>query len=202
MKNLKISGVYNLETVRLLQEQGIYNISFDLRPRSFNFIPLSNLLEIIKHISELSTISLHFSNEKDYVIDEILQEINGLGKNCFLEFSDHNSLDYYECFNVPFYLYYYPQILQLNWRYVKDLKGIIIPRNYLVNSSQVVFHLSQLKNENKFNTIYLSNSVESKFNLSNFNSLELFPQHEVSYRIPDYFKIKNSISKLRKDNTL
>ena len=152
MKNLKISGIYNLETVRLLQEQGIYNISFDLRPRSFNFIPMANLLEIIKHMSDFTTITLHFANEKDYVINKIISEIKDMGRNCSLEFSDQKSLDYYESFKLPFYLYYYPQILQLKWRYLKNFKGIMIAENQLSNSTEVLLELVKLKRINKINS--------------------------------------------------
>jgi hypothetical protein len=187
--------------VRLLQEQGIYNISFDLRPRSFNFIPMANLLEIIKHMSDFTTITLHFANEKDYVINKIISEIKDMGRNCSLEFSDQKSLDYYESFKLPFYLYYYPQILQLKWRYLKNFKGIMIAENQLSNSTEVLLELVKLKRINKINTVYLSSLINSKLNLNNFNSLELFPEHETSYRVPDYSKIKNSISNLLKHTT-
>lgn len=152
-------------------------------------------------MSDLTTISLHFANEKDYVVNKIITEIKDIGRTCFLEFSDQKPLDYYESFSLPFYIYYYPQILQLNWRYIKNFKGIIVDNNHLSSSSQLMLNLSKLNKINKIHTVYLSSSVDSILSLDNFNSLELFPQHEVSYRVPDYSKIKNSISNLLKYNT-
>ena len=123
---LKISGVYNLETINKLSTENIQNLGFDFRPTSFNFLQRYGLLEIIETCFDAKIkYFLHYCDEKEFMIKETLVELknslqkninskellNVLESNFFLEFSDQLSFEYYDQFKQPFFLHYYPKLI-------------------------------------------------------------------------------------------
>jgi len=98
---VKISGIYNTETIDYLQSRTVNSYVFDLRPRSFNFIQEYKLVEIIS--SKFYTnnyIFLRFENEKNFVIEKIIN--NFKFNNVLLEFSGSEDLEFVEQFKKKF----------------------------------------------------------------------------------------------------
>jgi hypothetical protein len=121
--NLRIEGIYDSRTFQFLRAQGVGHFSFDLRPRSSNFIQIQKVVEMLEHALPLGidgsqqnmqapcSFYLHFENEKDFVVHHILNEIqNVVGKaameNLYLEFSDTEGAQYYSQFQRPFFWHY------------------------------------------------------------------------------------------------
>ncbi len=67
---LRLAGVYDLRTIKKLQESKVNHFAFDFRPRSLNFIQEHLCLKILKS-SSFDYIYLQFENEKPYVVDRI-----------------------------------------------------------------------------------------------------------------------------------
>ncbi|OFZ22192.1 MAG: hypothetical protein A2202_03785 [Bdellovibrionales bacterium RIFOXYA1_FULL_36_14] len=110
---IKIDGTYNQYTITMLEEMKINDFSFDLRPKSFNFVQEYVLLDILKEIYRpWNRYYLHFENEKEYVIEKILNDVKAsaiktdnttdLIENILLEFSDGLPVQYYESFKTPY----------------------------------------------------------------------------------------------------
>lgn len=101
---MRITGLYDQRTIQLLKEQKIYSIGFDLRPRSLNFIQTHRLLELLKDV-DLGSVYLHFENEKEFIIEDILKRVKDVyGGKLVLEFTDHQSKDFYDQFKLPYML--------------------------------------------------------------------------------------------------
>lgn len=103
---VNVSGIYNLEILNTVIQSGVDELTFDLRPSSFNFVQEYVLLELLEHISlRNKKINLHFEGEADFVIEKIVKDTRQvmatLGE-LNLIFSDKNSFDYYEQFNIPY----------------------------------------------------------------------------------------------------
>src|SRR5690606_28863348 len=79
----------------------IYNITFDFRPRSLNFIPLHSCLEIIEEFS-LSSVRLLFGDDSPFVISEILRNISTSTVDVELEFDQVRDPSFYKEIGVSF----------------------------------------------------------------------------------------------------
>jgi len=103
LKVLKFNGVYDERTVRFLSEEGVKDFALDFRPRSLNFIQTHLACDIIKQFP-LSYFYLQFENEKEFVVSNILNEVDDfVGKNhLILEFSGREDASYCDQFKRPF----------------------------------------------------------------------------------------------------
>jgi hypothetical protein len=103
---VKINGIYDERTIRCLIENQVYDYAFDLRPKSLNFIQTYKIAELLKR-TQLANIYLRFDNEKDFVINKILDDLSShlVCKKLYLEFHDHQESSYYEQFNKPYFLH-------------------------------------------------------------------------------------------------
>lgn len=130
--NFKIGGIYDKRTFLALKEIGINHFEFDFRPRSFNFIQKYVLEEILKS-STLGheKIFLHFSNEADFVVKDIISLFDSFAITPHLVFSDDQEPSYYSQFDLPFFWHYRAE------KKIKDImkdelnKGIIFDLEFL-----------------------------------------------------------------------
>jgi hypothetical protein len=109
-KTIRVDGIYDLKTLETARSLGLNLFQFDFRPKSFNFLQQHIFLDMLsKGILPSETFFLHYSNEKDFVILKMLEDLKGVissGKSSdqvFLEFSDERESSYYDQFDVPFY---------------------------------------------------------------------------------------------------
>ena len=92
--NIKVNGIYDVVTMKYFLEQGIFNVSFDLRPKSLNFIQTYLIASLLEQ-TEMSRCYLHFCDEKKFVIDKILEDLSSvIGRHSlYLEFSGHQDVN-------------------------------------------------------------------------------------------------------------
>jgi len=154
---LRMAGVYDLRTIKMLQEKKVNHFAFDFRPTSLNFIQEHLCLKILKSCS-FDHVFLQFDNEKDFVIKRIYELVRAsFGGKITLEF-----------FKVP------PEIDSLNLPFVYHLDCLEIPEAILRSSRLVGFSLcskflNNLKESGNFeswlNYFYTANSGASHKNI-------------------------------------
>lgn len=103
---MKIDGVYDKETIKLLGRHGVHDFSFDFRPKSFNFIQAYQVESILSHGFDIS-VFLQFAGEKDFVIQKILQDLDQRlqADRTYLEFSDGAGPAFYDTFQRPYFVH-------------------------------------------------------------------------------------------------
>ena len=124
---VRVNGVYHSSIINHLSAIGTSHFSFDLRPMSLNFTQSYKIKEMMEHTSSsLKHFYLHFENEKEFMINEILSDISvARGQSSLmLEFSGKDQLDYYESFKTP-YIWHYDEDVTLdaipNTQYLKKI---------------------------------------------------------------------------------
>ena len=204
----------------MLEGMKINDFSFDLRPKSFNFVQEYVLLDIIKEIYRpWNRYYLHFENEKDYVIKKILADVKesavktdsatDLIENLFLEFSDGLTVQYYESFKTPYVFHLDERHRFEEFLASKYLRAINLSYSYLHHLHQGgklgEFAGSFLKLIKRFEQhqkieVMLSmdwneDIVPSLFHYFQFNVISLPLNHkvELSYRNLDYELLKKYI---------
>ena len=61
----RVEGIYDKRTLQRLQDLNLKDLSFDFRPRSFNFLQQHTFMEIVENISTEDRLYLHFENEAE-----------------------------------------------------------------------------------------------------------------------------------------
>lgn len=98
----RISGIYDYRTIQFLQELKINHFSFDLRPRSLNFIQEYRLIEILEKM-QLGNIYLRFENEQSYIIERIYNNcLKAFGGRVLLELSGNIDIGFIKENKFPF----------------------------------------------------------------------------------------------------
>lgn len=100
--NFKIDGIYDEGALKSVMDQGVRRVSFDLRPKSFNFIQIYRIQEILKSVGDLPKdfkVYLHFQDESEfsikYIVDEIAKTI-GNHSQIRVYLSDQKDITYYQ----------------------------------------------------------------------------------------------------------
>ena len=219
---MRIEGVYDSKTLEFCQElslpppAAINAYSFDLRPRSLNFIQQRVLNQLFQdYYTSHVNYFLHFSREKDFVIKKIIDDLRKIlqqeqnsGKseeNIYLEFSDEGVADFYDQFSTPYFWHYHPlanlnAILQgkyirgivLSYSLLEDLYRKDEFYNFLAN------FISSINTSAKKIQLILSlnwdqrpiNELASSFSFK-WISFPLSARVESSYRHVDFIKLEN-----------
>lgn len=151
MNSLRISGIYDLKTLFILQEQGIKHFGFDLRPTSYNFIQTHILEECLLKTKQKDSIYLHFENEKDFVLDAFIERLSMhlfAGKSITLEVSDVLPPSHYSAYKLPI-LWHYKNEEMLH-EYLRDpcLAAVSFKAFELTSIPHLSKILSELKRRN------------------------------------------------------
>ncbi len=115
---VKVGGIYDEKAFMQVQKAGICLFGFDFVTRSLNFLPQHNFLDMIKkHYNLKGRYYLKYSNEKDFIIWKMLDDlvttlnisssfssikVNPLSENFVLEFCDLMPSSFYNQFKIPF----------------------------------------------------------------------------------------------------
>ncbi len=158
MNNIKISGIYDSRTMKILTDLGIEEFSFDFRPKSFNFLPVYTYLDLLqKYYNANYKYYLRFHDEKEHVVNKFIEDtyklkLPGGMYNFILEFSCNNNVSFYDQFKMPYFRYYDVNNNVSDLFSGKFLKGIILRYSFIENLHQS----SQLHNfvRNFFSTYY------------------------------------------------
>ncbi len=214
---LRLEGIYSPETIDHIEQREILDLGFDFRPKSFNFLQHYKFLEILEEkFSSRNQYWLHFENEHPDIIKKLLVDAKevlskkGIAEDpILLEFSDNQSLEYYDSFNQRF-----------SWNYVdleslekviqsKNLEVLIIPFTeieHLHNTGRFqefvsMFHKKTFKamHDNKIKlalkTDWDSDLFPSLFEYINFDfcSIPVNGKIESSFRSIDWVKFDSNL---------
>lgn len=138
MNKLLVSGVYDAHTLKTLMDLGTKAVAFDLRGRSPNLIPFSQLKTILTKSQNFEA-SLLFENDRPSTIFSFLNLLKEVSTPLVLQFRDQQNAAYYQQFDLPFTWMFHPdaawrEILPLN-----KLKGLLLPikfQSFYQNSAE------------------------------------------------------------------
>lgn len=193
MNGLLIHGVFDSRTLMTLKDKGINEFSFDLRGRSFNFIPLKDLQILLGELTS-EKIFLTFENDKITTINSTLNLLRNEPFKFYLIFRDQQSGAFYEEVSSPFYWMFHPEG---DWKTILSLeqcKGILLPLKFQKEYLNLpeLWNLTEKKNievylhaETFEETLFITHSQD--INLS----IDLSAEVEQSYRNVDQDKLSN-----------
>jgi len=214
--DIRVHGIYDLATIEVLKEQKVSHWAFDFRPRSLNFIQAYKLEEILyKEGMHADSVTLHFSNEKDFVVKKVITDLMKaypqIKGRLFLEFSDTQSVFYYESFGLPFYTHYMSDRLSQDFLSSPFLKGLILgsdlldeilanelERNFLMNLFSYNPKMLARPIDFVLNTTQNTVFYRSFFEFLDFKvvSLVLGPELEINYRHINFDLLRHKLSNL------
>ena len=140
-QKIRLEGVFDDAIINFMKEKGIDEHTFDFRPKSFNFIQKYRFEEIMsKFYIPSNRYYLHFCNEKDHVINRIVDDFLSLPtistrieNNIFLEFSDNQTAAWYDHYDLPFYWHYHSCENITDILNAQNLQGIVLNFDFLDN---------------------------------------------------------------------
>lgn len=93
-KNLICKSVYDLRTLRFLLNLGITSFSFDLSPKSSNFVPEFTLFNsLLPELTNGEEVFFHFENFDDIMITRLQKKIEEIDNKRFNYYLDIKNLD-------------------------------------------------------------------------------------------------------------
>src|SRR5690606_7524370 len=138
----KVDGIYDIRTVNQLLDLGVTRFSFDLRPRSLNFVQHYRVIEIVKQIGLRPKIvfCFHFADEHPMLIEKFIEDLSSAaaitkeqwsGDQLELEFSGREDFGFLDTFNVPYRWHLFKGASWSKAAKAKNLKGIVLPFDYI-----------------------------------------------------------------------
>jgi hypothetical protein len=203
---LRVSGIYNPELIQYLRQYNISHFSYDFRPTSFNFTQAYRVKEMLESVGNpLDCISLHFADEKDFVIYEILKDVKLSAQGeVFLEFSGKHPLEFFEQFETP-YIWHFNELVNIDkLGELKYLSKISFDHLFLERLMQFgdlfdfLGKITSILKDNQTLEIHLdwdTAVMETLIDFFNFDSLcfEINSKVETSYRTPDLHLVSTHI---------
>ncbi len=107
-------------------DSGTKAVAFDLRGRSSNLIPFSQLKTILSK-SQVFATSLLFENDRASTIFSFVSMLKETGTSLTLQFRDQQSAHYYNQFELPFMWMFHPDA---DWKEIlssQHIKGVLLP---------------------------------------------------------------------------
>lgn len=203
---IEINGVYNIDTIKMLENLGINKFSFDCRPKNFNFIQLHAITDLLSQISNQSKIGLLFDNEQalgiERIVDEVKKHYSG---DIDLYFYGSNEKEYYD--SIPYSFYWgFDQTYNFNHFYHNEkFKGFILDYRDIEpidDISRQLEFLKKLAHDRvvKIQIDWNTAIAQSLFDFYNFDSIVLEVNNliESSFRNIDTLKVKDHLQKLVK----
>jgi hypothetical protein len=217
--NLKIEGIYDQRTLKLLKAQGLKDFGFNFSPKSFNFIQEHIFLEeLVPLLDETDSIHLHFTRSNDPMILKVIEDLrkNGVVKDRVYINCDEWS-DSPELLGIKYYLNYSPEI-NLTYCKSKFFSGMIfefsffdnLHNNGVLNNFITNFytHFNKFLNTEKkiiLRVDWSNNIFPTLFDYFEFDlmSFPINSKIEICYRNVDLKKLTNEMALIDKNkNTI
>lgn len=133
---LGLKGITDIDVFRFATNLGFSQLSFDLRPRSFNFTQGYKIKEILEQVGDYYRICLQFDGEKKFVMQEITRDIESDSREIFLEIE--NPLDLKVCneLGYPFALKYKPDFKLSELKSCHNLERLIFTQDFIEELNQ------------------------------------------------------------------
>lgn len=208
-QNLKIEGIYDQRTLKLLKQKGIRDFGFNFSPRSFSFIQEHVFLEeIVPLLDPLDRIHLHFDRSNDPMIHKVLDDLKKIGverERVYLDCDEWKTSP--EELGVNYYLTYHPGIdlkgcegkhfsgMIFDFSYLEELHHKRVLNNFITN---FYTHFSKVLTEDKkviLKVDWNSNFFPSLFDYFDFDlmSFPINSKIEVCYRNVDLKKLASEM---------
>lgn len=212
---MRLEGLYDKKTIQLIQSEANMALTFDFRPRSFNFIQQHLFLDFISTVKNGShSFSIQYENEPDFMIKDTLEKLKKIYSGPFrLEFSDNQKREYYEQFETPFIWHYNLNTSDINVFKSPLLKGVVLNyddiyeahnRGVLNSFVQNFYRLTHnviLKRQGELilKLDWTSNIMPSIAEYFDFNtiSVPVNSNVEICYRNVDQNKLQSSLTSLK-----
>lgn len=221
MMFLKVDGIYDIRTINQLVELGVRRFSFDLRPRSLNFIQHYRVIEIISQatIGSDKRFTFHFADEHPMLIQKFIDDLGAqtginqsdwLNGRVQLEFSGRDDFEALDDFNVPYRWFLHEGADWSQLKRAQNLRGLILPFDYLERAHETgrlhqlcsnlhtsfpnqSFHLARSWDANVFA------SLLDIFDFEDI-ALPIDPAVEVCFRNVDPTKLRSGIQSVLVNN--
>lgn len=203
---LALKGILDLEVMQLASQLGMSEVSFDFRPRSFNFTQGYRVKELLSYGGQFDFLNLIFENEKDFVIEQILKDLNSAEHSIMLEFSGGESLIWADKFETPYIWHYKADTSLSQIEESKFLKRIVFNQEVLdyYNQSGELFGFFQLFSDRENLELEiladwdnpLIISLIDSFNI-NYLSFEINTKVERSFRSVDHALVSTHIKQIQ-----
>ena len=184
--------------------------SFDLRPRSFNFVQAKKIKSIICENPTQKKFSLIFENELPLTVTEISQgikEVCLVDQEIYLEFAGSESLAVLETFQQDYIWHYHPEEKIKNIEKTKYLKRIVFKQEILdeLNRNGELhgfFNLFSKYTERVYFEVQIDWDSEIILSLFDFFeipliSIEINHKVELSYQLPNHTLIQDNLRKIQ-----
>ena len=132
--NLKIEGIYDQRTLKLLKNQGVRDFGFNFSPKSFNFIQEHIFLDdLVPLLNQNDKIYLHFTRSNDPMIVKVLYDLTKtqIKRECVYLTCDEWIDKPYHLEN-NYFLNFFSEI-DMSFCNSKYFSGIILDYNFLEN---------------------------------------------------------------------
>lgn len=204
--NYSIKGITHYDTIPILAKLGVNYFTFDLRPRSFNFVQIRKIEEIISQNPEVKNFGLLFENENPIVVKELLEKASKalLEQQALkLEFSGGESLEELEKFEYDYVWHYHEGERIKNIASTHYLKRIVFQHSLLEKYHQAgelygffgLFEEFVSKLQFEVQLDWDSELILSLFDFFQipFLSFEINNKVELSYQNPNHSLIQNNL---------
>lgn len=213
--NLKIEGIYDQRTLKLLKTRGLKDFGFDFSPKSFNFIQEHIFLkDLVPLLDSQDSVHLHFSRSNDPMIKKVIDDLKGSNikkENIFL--------DCEEWFNPPsecglnYYLNYYPELetsacsgelfkgIVFQFSFLEDLHRKNVLKNFISNFYTKFNHLLDEEKKIIVKMDWNHNVFPSLFDYFEIDllSYSINSKIEICYRNVDLKKLTNEMILFKKN---
>ncbi len=191
--DLLVQGVYDIQTLKTLQQQNISGLAYDLRGKSLNLIPF-HVLKTIIPLFKTHKNYLIFENDKIQTVHSFLSLL-GEDKHKFeLQFRDNLGIDYYSQVHHAFGWFFSGEGDWRNILKLPMLKTLILPADLQSNYQnqpelwdlvhqrhlEVIIHVNSFAELEKF-------PLEKNLHLS----IDLGKEMEISFRQIDQVRLSN-----------
>lgn len=111
MEYLRVSGIYDQQTIQFLKGLGIQKFTFDMRPISFNFVQSFKVIDMINQTYQYGDeYAFKFDLDKDFVISNIIERIEtgalNSTNNLAIEFCSSRTMKECDLYERPFIWHY------------------------------------------------------------------------------------------------
>lgn len=207
---LGLKGITDSQVLQFAQTLGFEELSFDLRPRSFNFTQGYKIKEILEQTSTAAGIFLQFENEKSFMIAELMKDLVNSGHSSLgLEVEKVDNLTEINDLGFIFHLKYQPEYKLKDLKNCDQLKRLIFTQEFLeeLNQNGELFGFFDiLRTETDFELEVLTDWDNSLI----FSLLETFQvdvlsweinnKVEKSYRCLDFDLVESHIRRMGMEN--
>lgn len=127
--DLLIHGIHDAQTLTTIRSKSSARLGFDLRARSPQLVPFSQLLEMIPHLKG-DRFHIMFGEDRESTILSFLDLLKNFKQQVVVEFRDSQKAEFYHKIGHDFYWYFNPAGDWKNIVQLPTLKGLILPTEW------------------------------------------------------------------------